>query len=910
MFLNKATTLLACVSLLLGLSSCVRELNDTTITNDSTTLSAGIQQVEPEGKTSLSEGVNVLWTEGDAIRVYNADFSSSSSAVARSSGSYSLFDLETSISGDGFCAVYPASASSPAGGDAFASSAGAAAEGYALRTRNIVFSTQRAVADGFDPASTPMAAVKGSNAAYTFVNFASLLQFTLAGNGIASVVVESNKGNVKLAGSFLADCADSNSDGVLDSFSFSDDPSEVDGSATITLLPPAGSSVFAPGTYYVAVRPDITVNGGIRLTSYDATGNPMRTLAGTANVTLNRGKIRPLGSLAVGSDLERLQACSAVSSITQLSTRTLATGIQHTDYQVTWTAHDGLASEVALMHVVRFDREKATAAGAKIRTLNAFNGVGVVYDGSDNTYTRQTIRNMMICADSKEETVVFGTGASFNDNGTPNGPMHKDGVILYDQVKVTSRTMAGVKADNTMYIGYQTNWTNWTEAQRANYTDLNDASFLAVNGGKVQTSLNNNTRYGISAEGYTVRGSVNGDIYFVVVDPSGYGSNTSCGATYREVAYIMQALGCERAAYGQSGVTTAMWARNPQSHILEPLGDGNFDSRPLAAWGITVPGKSYTSVRDAIAASAVVKSVNSSSETTVRPGCSYTKMSLTMSLPYNTAQNFTGNDMGDKLNIWVLRVDPAAAGMSVKVLMKNDSYTANASSFGTDRLDNMAKAYVDHTGKQPLIVINGDFYETSSPYNPVGPVHARGKAVRTKWASAEQKGRSFIGIRSDNTIYIGDKDEYSSSLTSTYPELMGAGLMFLKDGKFNPSYVASTGHWVGSENSYIGKYNWPGASHPRMSMGYDDNGVIYVICADGRNAGTSKGACYVELCEMFKSLGCVRAVNLDGGKSSQFIKWNSGTSYSILNDPRDDDKPVGTQMKWRAVSDGFAFVAD
>ena len=135
--------------------------------------------------------------------------------------------------------------------------------------------------------------------------------------------------------------------------------------------------------------------------------------------------------------------------------------------------------------------------------------------------------------------------------------------------------------------------------------------------------------------------------------------------------------------------------------------------------------------------------------------------------------------------------------------------------------------------------------------------------------------------------------------------------MFLKDGKFNCSYVSADGHWGGTsqEKTYMGNYEWPGVSHPRTAVGYDVNGTIYVIWADGRNQNVTKGASYVELCELFKSLGCIRAVNLDGGQSCQFIKWVSGTTYSLLNDPRNDDKPVGTQNA-RNLPVGMAFIED
>ncbi len=753
-----------------------------------------------------------------------------------------------------------------------------------------------------------MAAVAGASGGLIFVNLASLLKFSISGDGIASIIIESNKGTAKIAGSFCVQCKDSDDDGVLDEFQVEDDPSETDASATITLLPPSGASYFAPGTYYATARPDVSVTGGLRLTTCDAEGNPMRTVANNSNVVINRGKIRFLGTIAGGSDLERIQACDVVSSAVQTSTRALAPGIQQTDYTVTFKENGSLPSVSSLMHVVRFDREKATAAGAKIRTMTAYNGVGVVYDGSDND-VRQSIRNMMICADTKDEKVIFGTSGSYNNSGVPNGYMKKDGVSLYDPGTTSSRPVVAVKADNTMYMGYQSTWAGWTDAQKAVYPDVNDGYYLSVNNGALR-SPNNTARHGICAEGYTVRGSANGDIYFVTVDPAGYGSGSSGGATFMEVGKIMLALGCYRAAYAQSGTTVAMWARNPQNNVLEPLGDGNFTSEPISAWGITIPRETYGSVAEAIAGSPVVKSVNSSSETEIKPGCSYTQLSLTMSLPYNTVQDMSGDDLGDKLNIWVLRVDPSSSGLSPKVLLADDNYISSAASFSGARIDDMAKAYVLHNGKQPRVLLNGDFADDDT-YVPRGPLHARGTAVKTGYydgTDKPQQGQSFVGFKADNSIYIGDKSEYSSSLVATYPELCGAGLMFLKDGRFNADYIAPDGHWAGYELTYMGRYNWPGTTQPRTAIGYDENGVIYVIWADGRQTDVAKGASYVELCELFRSLGCVRATNLDGGGSTQFVKWKSGSIYEMMNHPRTLIDDVETP--WRELASAIAFVED
>ncbi|MBR4775569.1 MAG: phosphodiester glycosidase family protein [Bacteroidales bacterium] len=902
-FFHKAAALLAGVSLLTAVVSCVKEKDGDRVHSEGVYLHADIQQVEPEVKTTLVDAAHVYWTaNSDVIRVYNPDLSASVTGTAQSSAASTDFLLEGALSGGSFCAVYPASATSPDDVD-FEASASAPSSGYAVKTRHIVFSTQRALANGFDPASMPMVAIKGADGSFTFVNYASLLQFTLSGNGIAKVVVEGNTGAAVLAGSFYVQAKDDDADGVLDTFTVAEDASPVDSGTSVTLLPPSGSSTFPAGTYYVAVRPNVTVTGGLRVTSYDASGNPLKTLGGIANVTLNRGKIRPLGSLAAGSDLERIQACSMVKSASQTSTRILATGIQETDYEVTWNVNGSLPEVTSLMHVVRFDRQKATDAGAKIRTLTAYDGNGVEYDGADNQ-VRQSVRNMMICAGTRDETVIFGTSASEHTSGQPKGLLKKDGVVLYETYTNTY-PMVAVRGNNNMYIGQYSNYGSWTDANRATYQNINGGRYIGVLDRELQ-DIHNTTRYGITAEGYTVRGNntTNGDIYFVVVDNNG--DNTK-GATFKEVAAVLQSLGCYRAAFGQSASAAAMWARNPQTHVMEPLGEGAFDGEPISAWGITIPRETYASVSEAIAKCPVVKAVNSSSTTTIKTGCTYTAMNLTMAQGYTEPSNSW--DLGDKLNLWVLKVDPVASGLNLKVLMKNDSYTAGATSFPTASLTAMAQSHKTNTGKQPRVIFNGDFFDTDNNNRPMGPVHARGTAVKTTWQTDLQQGQAFIGIKSDKTVVIGDRADYSSN-TSTYPELIGAGLMFLKDGKFNSSYVAADGHWAGGSNTYIGNSTWPGVTRPRTAVGYDStNKIVYVIWADGRNAGTTKGACYVELCELFRSLGCDRAVNLDGGQSTQFVKWNSGTSYSRLNDPRNDDKPVGTQNA-RNMPVGLAFVED
>jgi hypothetical protein len=56
--------------------------------------------------------------------------------------------------------------------------------------------------------------------------------------------------------------------------------------------------------------------------------------------------------------------------------------------------------------------------------------------------------------------------------------------------------------------------------------------------------------------------------------------------------------------------------------------------------------------------------------------------------------------------------------------------------------------------------------------------------------------------------------------------------------------------------------------HPRTAMGYTSDGFLIILAVQGRFPGLAEGATLVHEAEMLRSLGCVEALNLDGGGSS------------------------------------------
>jgi exopolysaccharide biosynthesis protein len=55
--------------------------------------------------------------------------------------------------------------------------------------------------------------------------------------------------------------------------------------------------------------------------------------------------------------------------------------------------------------------------------------------------------------------------------------------------------------------------------------------------------------------------------------------------------------------------------------------------------------------------------------------------------------------------------------------------------------------------------------------------------------------------------------------------------------------------------------------HPRTAMGYTKDNKLIILVVEGRNANAS-GATLPQMAQMLKDLGCVEALNLDGGGSS------------------------------------------
>lgn len=79
------------------------------------------------------------------------------------------------------------------------------------------------------------------------------------------------------------------------------------------------------------------------------------------------------------------------------------------------------------------------------------------------------------------------------------------------------------------------------------------------------------------------------------------------------------------------------------------------------------------------------------------------------------------------------------------------------------------------------------------------------------------------------------------------------------------------------------------SSRARSAIGYTSSNKIVILAAEGNNSSGGTGLTLAELAQMMKELGCVGAINLDGGGSTtltvngkQTVKPSDGTERGVM----------------------------
>lgn len=91
--------------------------------------------------------------------------------------------------------------------------------------------------------------------------------------------------------------------------------------------------------------------------------------------------------------------------------------------------------------------------------------------------------------------------------------------------------------------------------------------------------------------------------------------------------------------------------------------------------------------------------------------------------------------------------------------------------------------------------------------------------------------------------------------------------------------------------------------HPRTAIGMTDDNNLIAVVVDGRHSN-AHGMSIAELALLMEALGCVRAMNLDGGGSS--TAWVKG--LGVVNFP--SDNKLFDHQGERAVANAICFLVE
>lgn len=209
----------------------------------------------------------------------------------------------------------------------------------------------------------------------------------------------------------------------------------------------------------------------------------------------------------------------------------------------------------------------------------------------------------------------------------------------------------------------------------------------------------------------------------------------------------------------------------------------------------------------------------------------------------------------DQTVVYAVNVD-----LSQNTLITGYKDYDTSGTWGMQRVREQAAAAEANRRVNIVAAFNGDFYNMGTG-EPSGVLVMNGITVKSL-ASAQEK--NWFAVTEDNKAYIG-----TGTLPDNTVEAIGGATMLIKDGQINVSESDTT-------------------KNPRTAVGIKANGNVLILSANGRQEPFSSGYTYYELAEKMLKLGCVDALNLDGGGSATYLAQYAGTDELVLaNSPSD-----------------------
>ena len=288
----------------------------------------------------------------------------------------------------------------------------------------------------------------------------------------------------------------------------------------------------------------------------------------------------------------------------------------------------------------------------------------------------------------------------------------------------------------------------------------------------------------------------------------------------------------------------------------------------------------------------------------VRNGKSFSIINMTWEIVESTTPNFPagikimkGRNDELPINAWAAIIDPRDPDVDLNVIVSED----------LDRRETLTQF---SQNKKARVVVNGGYFLIDkTPAEHVGLLYVNNLTVAPATRSVLRKNKRYftargaLGFLDDGGIDIAwvtsrndslfnfteplenrpekpvDSFDFSIAETWEVDDALHAGPVLMHEGKIR----------VTSDEEVFFGSTIPNI-HPRTAAGYRNSGELVLLVVDGRQID-SRGVDLQELAILMRDLGCVEAINLDGGGSSAMV-----VDGKLLN------RPAGTTSQREVMS--------
>ena len=287
-----------------------------------------------------------------------------------------------------------------------------------------------------------------------------------------------------------------------------------------------------------------------------------------------------------------------------------------------------------------------------------------------------------------------------------------------------------------------------------------------------------------------------------------------------------------------------------------------------------------------------------------RNGKSFSIINMTWEIVESTTPNFPagikimkGRNDELPINAWAAIIDPRDPDVDLNVIVSED----------IDRRETLTQF---SQNKEARVVVNGGYFLIDkTPTEHVGLLYVNNRTVAPATRSVLRNNKRYftargaLGFLDDGGIDIAwvtsrndslfnfsepvknqpeepvDSFDFSKAETWEVDDAIHAGPVLMHDGKIR--VTSNEEVFFGSTIPDI---------HPRTAAGYRNSGELVLLVVDGRQVD-SRGVDLQELAILMRDLGCVEAINLDGGGSSAMV-----VDGKLLN------RPAGTTSQREVMS--------